>query len=78
MTVPSADLIELAVRNRLVVEATVFDVYQGKGLPEGKKSVALRLVYRSPKRTLTAEDVTKAESSILRALETRLGAELRA
>jgi phenylalanyl-tRNA synthetase beta chain len=35
----------------------VFDVYQGKGLPEGKKSLAFSLVFRSPTRTLTDDEV---------------------
>jgi phenylalanyl-tRNA synthetase beta chain len=35
----------------------VFDVYGGKGLPEGKKSLALSIVFRSPSRTLTDEEV---------------------
>ena len=35
----------------------VFDVYRGKGLPEGKKSVAFSLVFRAPDRTLTDDEV---------------------
>jgi phenylalanyl-tRNA synthetase beta chain len=35
----------------------VFDVYEGKGLPEGTKSLALSLVFRSPSRTLTDDEV---------------------
>ena len=76
--VPAGDVISLAERNRLVVGATVFDVYRGEGLPEGKKSLAVRMIYRSPKRTLTADDVSRAEQAILRALASELGAELRA
>jgi phenylalanyl-tRNA synthetase beta chain len=38
----------------------VFDVYEGKGLPEGKKSLALSIVFRSPSRTLTDEEVNAA------------------
>ena len=72
------DVIRLVERNRLAVEATVFDVYKGKGLPEGKKSLAVHVIYRSPKRTLTAEDVSRAEQSILHTLASELGAELRA
>jgi phenylalanyl-tRNA synthetase beta chain len=40
-----------------VESVTVFDVYQGAGLPEGKKSVAFALAFRSPERTLTDEEV---------------------
>ena len=76
-SVPAADVLALAERNRLVVSAIVFDVYQGDAIPTGKKSLAVRIVYRATDRTLTAEEVTKAENSILRALEHNLGAELR-
>jgi phenylalanyl-tRNA synthetase beta chain len=38
----------------------VFDVYEGAGLPEGKKSLAFSLVFRSPARTLTDEEVNGA------------------
>jgi phenylalanyl-tRNA synthetase beta chain len=42
----------------LAVESvTVFDLYQGKGLPEGKKSLAFNLVFRAPDRTLTDDEV---------------------
>ncbi len=43
------------------VEAVeVFDLYEGKGLPAGKKSLALSLVFRSPSRTLTDDEVNAA------------------
>jgi len=38
--------------------ATVFDVYQGAGLPEGKKSLAFSLVFRAADRTLTDQEVS--------------------
>jgi phenylalanyl-tRNA synthetase beta chain len=38
----------------------VFDVYQGAGLPEGKKSLAFSLVFRAPDRTLTDDEVNTA------------------
>jgi phenylalanyl-tRNA synthetase beta chain len=40
-----------------VESVSVFDLYQGKGLPEGKKSLAFSLVFRSPERTLTDDEV---------------------
>ena len=76
-TVPAADVLALVERNRLAISATVFDVYQGDAIPAGKKSLAVRVVYQANDRTLTTEDLTKAENSILRALEHNLGAELR-
>lgn len=47
-----------------VESVTVFDLYQGKGLPEGKKSLAFSLVFRSKERTLTDEEVNVAFSKI--------------
>ena len=38
----------------------IFDVYQGAGLPEGKKSLAFSLSYRAPERTLTDDEVNAA------------------
>jgi phenylalanyl-tRNA synthetase beta chain len=47
----------------------VFDVYQGKGLPEGTKSLAFSLVFRAADRTLTDDKVnavfTKTQQSIV-------------
>jgi phenylalanyl-tRNA synthetase beta chain len=42
----------------------VFDVYQGKGLPEGKKSLAFSLSFRSQERTLTDDEVNAAFTKI--------------
>lgn len=42
----------------------VFDLYEGKGVPEGHRSVAFRLRFQSRARTLTDEDVDQAMSSI--------------
>jgi phenylalanyl-tRNA synthetase beta chain len=43
----------------------VFDVYQGKGLPEGKRSLAFSLSFRSAERTLTDDEVNAAFAKIL-------------
>ena len=72
--VTAADVIKVASRNRLVASATVFDVYRGEGLPDGKKSLAVRLIYQSPNRTLTAGQVDKAQRSILNVLKRQFGA----
>lgn len=76
--VPAAQVVAIARKNRLVTSAKVFDVFEGKGLPEDKKSLAVRVVYQSPNKTLTAEEISKAESNILRVLKQQLGATLRA
>ena len=49
-----------------VESVAVFDVYQGKGLPEGKKSLAFALSFRSAERTLTDDEVNAAFAKILK------------
>ncbi len=52
-------------------------LYRGKPIPEGSKSVALHLVFRSPEKTLTGEEADRAQARIVDALSERLGATLR-
>lgn len=66
-----------AVRGKLVEDFVLFDLYRGKGVPEGKKSLAIRVRYRSLEKTLTEEEIGKAHGKIIRALEEKLGAEVR-
>jgi phenylalanyl-tRNA synthetase beta chain len=55
----------------------LFDIYKGKQIPDGKKSVAYAIVYRNLEKTLTDNEVNKVHDKILRSLEHKLGAELR-
>ena len=55
----------------------LFDVYRGKQVQEGKKSVAFALTYRASDRTLTDEDVNKIHSKVLDALKQKTDAVLR-
>jgi phenylalanyl-tRNA synthetase beta chain len=59
-----------------VMEA--FDVYRGEQAGSGRKSIAFRVAFQSPERTLTDEDATALRSRIVEALAKRFGAELRA
>jgi phenylalanyl-tRNA synthetase beta chain len=61
----------------LLASAEVFDVYRGEQLGEGTVSLALRLAFRSPERTLTDEDVSARRAKIEAALA-QLGGSLRA
>lgn len=62
---------------QLLESYSLFDVYKGTQLPEGKKSVAYNLVYRHKDRTLTDKEVSKVHDKIVRTLEHLLGAVLR-
>ncbi|MCH8283356.1 MAG: phenylalanine--tRNA ligase subunit beta, partial [Chloroflexi bacterium] len=61
----------------LVREASLFDVYTGDQLPTGKKSLAYRIVYQSPGRTLTNEEAERTQERLLQRLQQELGATLR-
>jgi phenylalanyl-tRNA synthetase beta chain len=61
----------------LVTKVTLFDLYQGEQIAEGKKSFAIRIVYQSPSHTLTDEEVNQTQEQILARLHQELGATLR-
>jgi phenylalanyl-tRNA synthetase beta chain len=54
-----------------LVDVFEFDRYQGKGVPEGKVSLSLRLVFRSSDRTLTDNEVQMAMDRVVAALRER-------
>ena len=56
---------------------TLFDVYTGEHVEEGKKSLAFALEYRSHERTLTDTEVDKLQAQILHTLGQELAAVLR-
>lgn len=58
-------------------EIRLFDVYRGKQVPDGKKSMAYSITFRAQDKTLSDEEVTRMTDKILRMLEKELGAVLR-
>lgn len=61
----------------LVVSVLLFDLYVGEQIPKGKKSLAFRIIYQSPNRTLTDREVDEIQQEILAKLSQELGAVLR-
>ena len=55
----------------------IFDLYEGEGLPEGVRSLAFRLRFRSATRTLKDSEVEKAVQAVLKRLGEELGVEFR-
>ena len=66
-----------AAGGKLLRKVTLFDIYRGKGIPEGKKSMAFSLELRADDRTLTDEDSVGVTNKVLAKLEADLGAVIR-
>ncbi len=62
---------------KLGQDIVIFDLYDGKGIPEGKKSLALRVRYGSVEKTLTEDEVAKAHGKLVRSVCHQLSAEIR-
>lgn len=73
----SGDIIETIEKSAKNLEqVTLFDLYEGTGVPEGKKSVSYKLVFRRADKTMEAEEADKSVEKILKGLEA-IGAVLR-
>ncbi|MCZ4408091.1 phenylalanine--tRNA ligase subunit beta [Cryomorphaceae bacterium 1068] len=77
--IPFAEIEKLAFAKagNMLKEVGLFDVYEGKNLPEGKKSYAISFTLRDEKKTLTDKKIEQTMAQIQSELETALGAELR-
>ena len=60
-----------------MVSVELFDRYEGKGVPQGRVSLAFRLVFQRMDRTLSDAEVGKSMERVVRTLTNRFGAELR-
>ena len=78
-TLPAGSILEaIDIAASDVLESrAIFDLFSGDPIPQGRKSIAVRLTLRSHNRTLTDKEVTPIRRRIVREVETRTGAELR-
>lgn len=78
-TVPVADIENVIKKasGKMLESLQLFDVYEGKQIPEGKKSVAYSAIYRSTDRSLTGDEVQKVFDKVVKNLENQIGAQLR-
>ncbi|OQY52946.1 MAG: phenylalanine--tRNA ligase subunit beta [Desulfobacteraceae bacterium 4572_89] len=67
---------EKAEKQTLVEDIFLFDVFEGKPLKEGKKSLSFRLVYRSPSKTLTEKNIKKLHTNLSRTILKEFNADL--
>jgi len=61
----------------LLTELRLFDVFKGKQIGDGKKSLAYNLTFQSFERTLTDKNVEKTRNKIIQTLEKQMSAEVR-
>ncbi len=66
-----------AYPSELIEDVFIFDVYKGKNIPDGKKSLAFTIRFRSRHRTLTESEVDGAYSAIIKYINVETGGELR-
>jgi phenylalanyl-tRNA synthetase beta chain len=72
-------MIEFAtdIGKELLEKISIFDVYSGKSIPCGKKSLGLRFTYRASERTLTDDEVNNLHSGIVKSIVDLTGAKIR-
>jgi len=63
--------------NNLVQRIDLFDIYKGKGIPEGKKSMAYRISFGSNDKTLSDEEVDQVFDALIDSVKKDIGAEIR-
>jgi len=76
---PSAAVLDTASSSAgaALADARIFDVYEGDGVAENEKSLAIGLTFRDQSRTLTDEEINESLSQVIESLEQKLGATLR-
>lgn len=78
-SISAAQVMDIVTRTKIksMENAVLFDLYTGKGIPQGKKSLAVRVRYRDLEKTLTEEEVVKAHNKLIKSICHQLGAEIR-
>ena len=64
-------------KEELLETVDVFDVYSGKGIPDGMKSIGLRFTYRSPSKTLTDDETGQVHGRMVKKIVESTGARIR-
>ncbi|WP_283635530.1 phenylalanine--tRNA ligase subunit beta [Aquaticitalea lipolytica] len=77
VTFEAIDTIAKQTEKQLLKDVDLFDVYQGKNLPKGKKSYAVSFILQDEHNTLTDKQIDKIMNKLQANFEKKLGAELR-
>ena len=69
--------IAVQTEKKLLKSVELFDVYEGKNLPEGKKSYAVNFILQDENKTLNDKQIDNVMNKLINNLKSKLGAELR-
>ena len=77
--VAAADVLSVVkkIGGNQLVGINLFDIYQGQGIPEGKKSLAISLVLQDNARTLEEKEISETISVVVEGLRNEFNASLR-
>ncbi len=78
-TIPASEIkaMIMAFPSELIEDVSIFDFYKGGNIPEGKKSLAFGIIYRSKEKTLTDKEVEKLHVSLVDYILKKTGGEMR-
>ena len=79
-SVKAGDIVRAAqgVDKKLITDVTVFDVYEGKGIEDGKKSVAIAVTIQPREKTMTDQEIDAVGAKIVAEVTKKTGGTLRA
>jgi len=78
-SVRGGDIVRVAqsVDKKLITDVTVFDVYEGKGIDEGKKSIAIAVTIQPREKTLTDQEIESVATKVVAEVARKTGGVLR-
>ena len=78
-TTPAEKLVQIAksTNKDLIKEVLILDVYKGENIPNGKKSIAIKIIIQPNLETLTDDDLEKISSDLINVIDTKLSGSLR-
>ena len=78
-TTPAEKLAQIAksTNKDLIKDVLIFDIYKGKNIPDGKKSIAIKVIIQPNLDTLTDEDLEKISSDLINVIDKKLLGSLR-
>ena len=78
-TTPAEQLAQIAklTNKDLIKDVLIFDIYKGKNIPDGKKSIAIKVIIQPNLDTLTDEDLEKISSDLINVIDKKLAGSLR-